>query len=61
MRKPDVVHKLYRAFSGLLTDELGCSRMNVCGGGGGGGGVKRPPSFTKICHTYPSIIKLWLS
>ena len=38
MRKPDVVHKLYRAFSGLLTDELGCSRMNVCVGGGGGGG-----------------------
>ena len=27
------------------------------GGGGGGGGVKKAP-FPKICHTYPTIMKL---
>ena len=26
-------------------------------GGGGGGGAKRPP-FPKICHTYPTMMKL---
>ena len=27
------------------------------GGGGGGAGAKRPP-LPKICHTYPTMMKL---
>ena len=43
-------------FINPIQDELFrcCSRM---GEKGGGGGAKRPP-FLKICHTYPTMMKL---
>ena len=49
-------------FINPIQDELFrcCSRMGEKGGGGGGGGgggAKRPP-FLKICHTYPTMMKL---
>ena len=28
------------------------------GGGGRGGWTKRPPPLPKVCHTYPTIMKL---
>ena len=44
----------------------GCSRMGGDGGGGvprgggggGGGGGQKDPTLPKICHTYPTMMKL---
>ena len=37
----------------------GCSRMGGDGGGGGGGGPgQKDPTLPKICHTYPTMMKL---